>query len=100
MLFLARTVLKSTYREALERFNRDPAEIALWQAEYDLSPWGEFRSDIQSAYVCATTASAAGAKDVKLTDFIHRFDAEQEPQTVEQMQAVLLRGNHGGRSKP
>lgn len=87
MLLLARTWLHCTPREVLERLT--PGEIAELQAEYAISPWDESRGDVRQAYGAAATLAAAGCKDVKLSDWMPKYDEAESRQSAEQMRAVL-----------
>lgn len=58
MLLLARTVFHCRLREI--RLTRD--ELLEWQAEYAIEPWGEIRTDIGFAKVCAMVGNGAGGK--------------------------------------
>lgn len=85
MNFLARTWFHQTPRWVLE--NLSSAEIAELQAEYQLSPWGEQRSDVQGAMVAAAALHAAGAKQVELKDYIYQWD-KPEPSEADVMQKL------------
>jgi hypothetical protein len=63
--------------------NHSALELAELQAEYDLSPWGEVRGDVQTAMGCAAIRTAMGDKDVSLSDWIYEWDKpEESPESV------------------
>jgi len=79
---LARTWFHQSPRWVLE--NHSAAELAEMQAEYELSPWGEYRSDVQHAMGAAAVLHSVGAKDVDLNEYIYQFD-KPEPTEAEVM---------------
>ena len=65
-------------REAQERI--DSREFAEWIAEYSIEPWGEVRTDLMLAQLCAIMVNAwrgKQAKAMKAIDFMPRFDKPQ-----------------------
>jgi hypothetical protein len=79
--FLARTWFHQSPRWVLE--NHSALELAEMQAEYDLSPWGEVRSDVQTAMGCAASLHAMGASSVELNEYIYAWDKpEESPESV------------------
>lgn len=76
VLFLARTVFHCTRDEALDRLSA--YDIAEWQAEYKLAPWGEFREDVQSAVVAHTMARIWTKQPGNLMDYVIPFGREPE----------------------
>lgn len=74
---LARTWFHRSPQWVLE--NHSAAELAEMQAEYELSPWDEKRTDMQGAMICAAVRTAAGEKSVTFSDWIYKFDDEPEP---------------------
>ena len=79
MNFLARTWFHQSPRWVLE--NHSALELAELQAEYDLSPWGEVRSDVQAAMGCAAMRTSMGDANVDLNDWIYEWD--RQPESVE-----------------
>lgn len=55
-MFLSRTVFHCGVFELLGRLSAH--EEALWMAEYAISPWGEFRSDLQAGQVMSAVINA------------------------------------------
>lgn len=51
----------------------DARGLAEWRAYYELEPFGQDRGDLPAAIVAYTVASAAGAKSVRLSDFMPRI---------------------------
>lgn len=47
------------------------------------------RIEVSNAFVAMTAAAAAGGKDLKLEQFIPRWDASEEPDNSEQIVAAL-----------
>jgi hypothetical protein len=71
-------VLHCSVREAQERI--DSREFAEWIAEYSLEPWGEVRTDLMIAQLCAIMVNAWRGKQtkaVKAIDFMPRFDPRE-----------------------
>lgn len=68
-------------------------EFERWQAYYKIHPFGEFRSDVRAAIIATAIAEAAGAKRVKVQDFLAEnfigIKARGPKQTVEQMAAIF-----------
>ena len=56
-----------TLREARQRC--DAREFVLWQALWNIEPWGEERADYRSAIIAHTVALCNGGKGLKLDDF-------------------------------
>lgn len=71
------------------------AEFQLQFAEYCRNPWGELRSDAQSALIAALihNTSVTKKEDVKqLTDFL-LFGNQQKPAEVEEPDPLVFFGN-------
>jgi hypothetical protein len=71
------------------------AEIALWQAEYCIEPWGDFRQDIQAAIVAQTMARFWGKHPGALRDYMIPFgklDTEQISESQKFKQFCQMRG--------
>lgn len=82
-LLLARTLGKTLEQLSSEMTAQ---EFGLWQAEYRIRPWGEFRSDIRAGIVASTIANTNRRKDTpayKFTDFIVKFGKQVEQQEEE-----------------
>lgn len=62
MLFLART-LGRTVQELGETLTAE--EFAMWQAEYQREPWGEFRIDLAGGVMASTLANVHRGKDTQ-----------------------------------
>lgn len=57
-------------------------EVALWEAEFRLSPWDEFRGDLRAGLIAATLANVNRGKDTpafKPADFMPYLQQKQEP---------------------
>lgn len=55
-------------------------EIALWEAEFRLSPWDEFRSDLQAGMIAATIANVNRGKNTPAfspADFMPYLEKEK-----------------------
>lgn len=93
-LLLART-LNKTLNELMDCM--DSAEFCLWQAEYNRSPWGEFRDDLNAGAIQSTLANYAGKtrKDnlppAKPIDFMPYYQPKPEPakDDFESLKAML-----------
>ncbi len=77
-------------------------EFAEWMAYYQLEPFGEERADLRAAIVAKTIADVntpKGARRAKLTEFMPRF--EREEQTVEQQISIaaMLTAAFGGKDE-
>ena len=68
----------------------DARELALWEAEYAIEPWGDWRVDLGSARLACLIANALrgqGRPAAKVSDFMPAFDKpRQTPE--EQMWAL------------
>jgi len=66
-------------------------ELMNWIAFYELDPWGEKRADLRAGIVASTVYNMqrGTAKALKSSDFMPDF-TPKEPQTVAEMQAILL----------
>lgn len=87
---LARTWHHEHPRQTLERYTS--AELTELQAEHELSPWDERRSDMQAAMICAAIRTANGDKSVDLKDWIYKFDDPPETQQTVMARARALVG--------
>lgn len=59
------------------------AEYALWEAEYRISPWGDWPAQVMQATVAATVANVNRGKDSPVyspQDFIPWAEKQQEEQ--------------------
>lgn len=77
-------------------------EFAEWMAYCRLEPFGEERADLRSAIVAKTVADVntpKGKRRAKLTEFMPRF--EKEEQTVDQQIgiAAMLTAAFGGKDE-
>jgi len=75
-----------TVRELLMRI--DSRELSEWMAFYSIEPFGELRADMRAAMVAFHIAAGAGAKDIKIEDFLLKFDPPKQ-QSLEEIKAVL-----------
>jgi elongation factor P hydroxylase len=64
-------------------------ELQEWQLFAQIEPFGEERADIQAALVAWTVATAAGAKNVRLDDFLLRFEPAGRQQSPQDMLMVV-----------
>ena len=71
-----------TVAELLQRISA--SELQEWQAFYCIEPFGHVRGDLQAARICEAIAVYAGAKSVKMKDFILDFNAaKQTPEDID-----------------
>ena len=90
-------------REVLEKHNS--RELTEWSIYLHIEPHGEERADLRAGIVASTVANAnrkKGSKAFKATDFMPKFD-EQE-QSIEQQKAaaealILAFGGTKGQAK-
>ena len=78
-------------REAQERI--DSREFAEWIAEYSIEPWGEVRTDLMLAQLCAIMVNAwrgKGVKAAKTIDFMPRFDKPQADKLTTSAQMAVF----------
>jgi hypothetical protein len=64
-------------RELLVRI--DAAELAEWQAYWNINPWGERRADLRSGIVAATVANCLRGKNQKahkVDEFMPDFEQQ------------------------
>jgi hypothetical protein len=72
-------------------------ELADWEAEYSLEPWGEWRMEFANARLMQLVAVAAGNADATVSDFMPRFaqaaneEAEQDLPDPEELQRKAMR---------
>lgn len=72
-------------------------EISLWEAEFKLSPWDEFRADLRAGLVASTIANVNRGKDTpaftpaQFMPYLNRGDPEPTPDDY----ATLLRVFNG-----
>ena len=67
-------------------------QFAEWQAEYELSPWGEERADLRAGIIASTIANVNRGKGKAFSpgDFMPEFDKQpKQRQTPEEMAAVM-----------
>lgn len=79
---------------AEERVRVTRSERLLWQAWYNIEPWGEARADLRTATVACVIANSnrkKGAKAFTPKDFMPDFGAEpgKPKKTVKQMESVF-----------
>lgn len=72
--------------ELLQRISSK--ELTEWMAFYSIEPFGEVRADMRAALIAHTVAAGAGAKKIKLEDFMLKFEP-QEQMSNEQIKGVL-----------
>lgn len=60
----------------------DAAELAMWEAEYQIEPWGERRSDLHAAICASASFNAMGGK-TRPKDFLPQW--EEKRQTPQEM---------------
>ena len=65
-------------------------EITEWMAWYSIEPFGEVRSDMRAAMIAGYVAAGAGAKNIKLEDFMLNFEPPKV-MSPEEMKDVLRR---------
>lgn len=84
-MFLARTLGYRSLSELLDTMDSD--EYCLWAAEYERSPWGEFRDDLRGGVLAATVANYAGKSRKQNADPAKPLDFmpynQPEPEAVE-----------------
>ena len=63
-------------------------EFADWMAEYQISPFGPYRSDLQAANVAMVTAQVNAKKGhvFKLADFLLKFGEPEKPKSMSQQE--------------
>lgn len=75
-------------------------ELAEWEAEYSIEPWGDFRLDFAVARLERTLAILHGNADATAAQFMPRFGQEPEDDDpdpeVLQRKAMLLNVAMGG----
>jgi hypothetical protein len=93
-MLLART-LGMTVAEAMERI--DSAEFTSWMAEYEISPWGEMRSDIQSANIARFAVMAQSGREVSQWAFMPQlaFPTDTQEQSPDEMRSTMAMMAHG-----
>lgn len=70
----------------------DSREFSEWMAYFELQPFGDECTEMNFGMVCSVIVnafSAKGAKAAKPTDFMLSKLMNKEPQTAEQMEAML-----------
>ena len=80
-----------TVKELLSRC--DSYELAEWAAYHSIEPIGGLRGDLQSGIVASTIANVNRGKNSKSyspADFMLIGNDEKEPQTEEDMKAVMM----------
>jgi len=65
-------------------------ELSEWMAFYSIEPFGEVRADRRAAMIACYVAASAGAKDVKLEDFMLNFDPPKQ-MSADEIKGVLRR---------
>jgi hypothetical protein len=66
-------------------------ELSEWAAYLQIEPQGEERADLRAGIVASTIANAnrkKGTKAFKPSDFMPKFDKEEQTQTPEQQKAA------------
>lgn len=71
------------------QYEIDCNEFAEWMAFNELEPFGEEVESIRSGIVAATVARAAGAKKVKIEDYMMIPKATKEPKEPMSQDAIF-----------
>ena len=67
-------------------------QFAEWQAEYELSPWGDERADLRAGIIASTIANVNRGKGKAFSpgDFMPEFDKQpQKAQTPKEMATLM-----------
>ena len=70
----------------------DARDLLEWQAEYNLTPWGEARADLSAGMLGARILNAFGVKPTaNPIDFVPNFDgdSQQQPECDEDLKSTL-----------
>jgi len=71
-------------------------EYALWEAEYERSPWGEVRDNFHAALVVRSNYAANGADPPDIIDLMYSVNAEdQSEEDMKKIAAVYKRRSDG-----
>lgn len=84
---MARTWFHCSVQEMLDRV--DSAELGEYRAIYELGPWCEWRADMRNAMNCTAVMKAAGAKDVRPSDWMPSFGVESNEDEGRMREALL-----------
>lgn len=63
------------------------SELQMWLAFDLLDPFGSFRTDLNTAFVCSALTMGKG----KIADFMPTFDSKKEPEPPPDIQEVSAR---------
>ena len=68
----------------------DAAELAEWEAYYQVEPWGDQRSDLHAATITCSVANQFAGKGAgaKVKDFLPDFWKEQDRGNLAKMLAI------------
>lgn len=72
----------------MERVSHE--EFLMWQAYYQIEPFGELRSDFRAGQICATMARIVGdgKTEYDATDFIRTYDSVEEAKRKDSVDAM------------
>jgi hypothetical protein len=73
----------TTVKELTDKLSM--TELNEWIAYYKINPFGTYRKDLNTAYICMSIYGAAGCKTAKISDFMPEFNHVEKPINHEQI---------------